>query len=55
MGYKPTVVLDFDGVIHSYISGWKGDMTIIPDPPTIGIKRSNRRIKKRLHCSSSVF
>lgn len=30
--YKKTLVLDFDGVIHSYVSGWKG-ATVIPDPP----------------------
>lgn len=28
---KPIICLDFDGVIHSYISGWKG-ATVIPDP-----------------------
>lgn len=32
---KPTVILDFDGVIHSYTSGWKG-ADIIPDPPVKG-------------------
>lgn len=33
---KPTVVFDFDGVINSYKSGWKGD-TEIPDAPVPGI------------------
>ena len=37
MGYQKTVVFDFDGVIHSYNSGWKG-VCIIPDPPVPGIK-----------------
>lgn len=34
---KQTVVLDFDGVLHSYTSGWKG-ATVIPDPPVEGAR-----------------
>lgn len=33
---KKTVVFDFDGVIHSYVSGWQG-MTVIPDLVVFGM------------------
>ena len=32
---KPILCLDFDGVIHSYSSGWKG-AAVIPGPPVTG-------------------
>lgn len=40
---RQTVVFDFDGVIHSYKSGWKGE-TEIPDPPVPGIREAIDRI-----------
>lgn len=32
---KPILCLDFDGVIHSYSSGWKG-ADVVPDDPVPG-------------------
>ena len=42
---KGTVVFDFDGVVHSYKSGWLGE-NIIPDPPVNGIKEVIEDIRK---------
>lgn len=33
---KPILCLDFDGVCHSYTSGWKG-ASVIPDPHVPGL------------------
>lgn len=43
---KKTVVFDFDGVIHSYKTGWNGDPGYMPDPPVEGIKEAIQEIRK---------
>lgn len=44
--YTPTVVFDFDGVIHSYRSGWKGP-SVIPDPVVPGIADAIKELRER--------
>jgi hypothetical protein len=49
LGLQParrTICLDFDGVIHSYRSGWCGS-EVIPDPPIHGTQAAISRLRKR--------
>lgn len=46
MSYTPTVVFDFDGVLHSYASGWRGT-TEIPDPPVPGMREVIGELRER--------
>lgn len=42
---RPTVVFDFDGVIHSYTTRWRG-ASVIPDPPVEGIREAIQEIRR---------
>src|SRR4029453_11377940 len=42
---RRTVCLAFDGVLHSYRSGWCG-IEVIPDPPIHGTKEAVARLRK---------
>jgi hypothetical protein len=41
-----TVCLDFDGVLHSYRSGWRG-LEVISDPPIHGTKDAIDRLRRQ--------
>lgn len=41
---RKTVVFDFDGVIHSYTSGWQG-IDSISDPPVPGITQVIKELR----------
>ena len=41
---RRTICLDFDGVVHSYRSGWCG-ADIIPDPPVHGTREALARLR----------
>ena len=43
---KKTVVFDFDGVIHSYTSGWKG-AGIVEDPVVPGIQSVIKELREK--------
>jgi len=42
---KKTILFDFDGVIHSYTSGWKG-IDVIEDEPVPGVKKMIKDLRK---------
>lgn len=52
MRRKPILCLDFDGVLHSYESGWKG-ADIVPDPPVAGAAQFIADAQK--HFTVSVY
>ncbi len=49
---KPTICLDFDGVIHAHLSGWKGP-AVIQDPPVSGAREAIKALRE--NCVIVVF
>lgn len=49
---KPILCLDFDGVIHSYTSGWEG-AAVISDPPVPNVFRFIREAQR--HFRVAIF
>lgn len=43
---KQTIILDFDGVIHSSVHPWVS-VVIIPDAPTMGAKESIAKLREK--------
>jgi hypothetical protein len=56
MPRRKILCLDFDGVLHSYTSGWKG-ATVIPDEPVPGaiefLRDAVRRFEVHIYSSRS--
>lgn len=56
--HKKILCLDFDGTIHSYVSGWKGARNI-PDPPVDGaipfLLESSKQFNVAIHSSRSRY
>lgn len=46
----PILCLDFDGVLHSYSSGWKG-ADVVPDPPVEGAMKFLMEALKKFRVS----
>lgn len=42
---EPTIIFDFDGVIHSYTTGWHG-ANVASDQPVDGIKEAIQEIRQ---------
>lgn len=53
--FNPIICVDFDGVIHSYTSGWQG-VDVIADPPVPGaIEWLVSHLPKPMHYENGVL
>lgn len=54
---KPILCVDFDGVLHSYSSGWQG-ADVVADPPVDGaiafMREASKHFRVAVHSSRSL-
>jgi hypothetical protein len=58
MNNKPILCLDFDGVLHTYLSGWK-DVSVVSDPSVPGamrfISEAQKHFRVAIYSSRSAY
>lgn len=54
MTYRKTICIDFDGVLHSYTSGWRGE-DVVADGPVPGAMEWLAELQKDLSLEPVIY